>query len=162
MELWTTDIHCKAPVWHGKTPQPWLQRTHRRPPLKEGQEIGLCSKLEKRMERWGEEGREVGDWRLAKVGGGAHKQGPLRGTVQVPQSWRCLWKRRKRDLGRDSYRARLKRPAFLFSLLKWASRATGCVTDGSDPCEQQAEQRGTQNTPRRGLQVRVGEPADWR
>lgn len=36
-------------------------------------------------------GREVGDRWLAKGGGGAHKRGQLRSTVQVPQSCRCLW-----------------------------------------------------------------------
>lgn len=78
------------------------------PQLEEGQEIGLCSKPKKRMERRGEEGREVGDWWLAKVGGGAHKQGPLRSTVQVPQSHKvdCAFEKRKHDLRCHSYLAR--------------------------------------------------------
>lgn len=76
MELWATDTHCKAPIWHGKTPQPWLQPPPN--PLKEGQEIGLCSKTERWMERWGEEEREVGERMTGQVGGGTHKQELLR------------------------------------------------------------------------------------
>lgn len=66
MELWATDTHCKHQSGMEKhlaydlNPPPTLTAT----PLKEGQEIGLCSKAKKLEGRKnGGEGGRAADWR---------------------------------------------------------------------------------------------------
>lgn len=124
MEPWATNTHCKAPICQGKNTPP-NPTTHTNP-LKKGQEIGLCSKPKKRMERRGK-GREKGGRLMTGQSGrrctqtGAVTQ---RGSSSTePQSQRCLWKEEAR-LGLRFLSAQIKEACFFFFPLKPMSHAT--------------------------------------
>lgn len=132
-------------------------------PLKEGQEIGLCSKPKKRMDGWGEEGREVG-LMTGQSGGRSRRTGAVMwhsssSTESVPL---------KR--GSTTWAATLIGPdkkglPFIF-FLEMTESCNGM--ESVSECDQwqwpiwtASRAMWDSNTPRQGLQVRVGEPADW-
>lgn len=166
MELWATDTHCKAPIWHGKTPQPWLQ-----PPQTHWKKVRKLDFAQKPRGGWKDEERKKGRWEkgwLDKWEAVHTNKGCYVAFVQVPQSYRTVWcmplKRGSTTWGWVVTLIYSDREAFMAEPCNGMELVSECDGDCGQQWPILAASRAMwdSNTPRQELQARAEVPADWK